>query len=103
MINNLTSQHSHILSMPNTTPNQEKSKSLVVPNQLRPLNENNYPDILHWHKDSWIKHIDEQREHGKSPSRLRFLTDNNGNPVTEARIKMFMSTIKQAWNELYHL
>lgn len=30
-----------------------------------------------------------------------FLTDDNGDPLTESRIKEFMSHAKRAWNELY--
>ena len=104
MINRLTSQCPQVLSMPDTTaPGQEKSDSLVVPDQPRPLDEEDYPDVLYWCEESWVKYIEEQRERGKSSPRLGFLTDNNGNPVTEARIKTFMSTAKQAWNELYRL
>ena len=89
--------------MPDTAPDQEKAESLVVPNQPRPLNEEDYPDVLFWHEESWVKHTEEQRECGQNTSRLGFLTDDNGNPVTESRIKIFMSTAKQAWNELYRL
>jgi hypothetical protein len=69
----------------------------------QPLNEEDYPDILHWHEESWVKHTEEQRECGKTPARLRFLTNDSGNPVTESWIKMFVLTAKQAWNELYRL
>lgn len=104
MINRLTSQRPHVLSMPDTAAsNQEKPDSLVVPNQPRPLDEEDYPEVLYWCEESWVKHTEEERERGRNPPRLGFLTDDDGNPVTEARIKMFMSTAKQAWNELYRL
>ena len=103
MINKLTSQLPHIMSMPNTASSQEKSDSLIVPDQSRPLDEEDYPAVLYWHEESWVKHTKEQRERGRTPSRLGFLTDDDGNPVTESRIKMFTSTAKQAWNELYRL
>ena len=104
MINRLTSQHPRVLSMPNTTTsNQEKPDSLVVSNQSQPLDEEDYLEVLYWCEESWVKHTKEERECGRNPLRLRFLTDDNGNPVIEARIKMFMLTAKQAWNELYHL
>jgi hypothetical protein len=103
VINKLTSQHPHVLSMPDTAPNEEKSDSLVVPDQLRPLDEDDYPEVLYWHEESWVKHTEEKRERGQNPSRLGFLTNDDGNPVTESRITAFMSAAKQAWNELYRL
>ena len=90
--------------MPNTaTSNQEKPDSLVVPNQLWPLDKEDYPEVLYWCKESWVKHTEEERECGRNPPKLGFLTDDDGNPVIEARIKTFISTAKQAWNELYRL
>jgi hypothetical protein len=107
VINKLTSQRPQILSMPDTgshtAPGQENSDSLIVPDQPRPLDEEDYLDVLYWREDSWVKHTEEQRERGRVPPRLGFLTDDDGNPVTESRIKTFMSTAKQAWNELYRL
>jgi hypothetical protein len=103
VINKLTSQLPHIMSISDTAPSQEKSYSLIVPDQSRPLDEEDYPDVLYWHEESWVKHTKEQRERGRPPPRLGFLTDDDGNLVTESRIKMFTSTAKQAWNELYRL
>ena len=100
MINRLTSQRPPVLSMPDTAAsNQEKPDSLVVPDQPRPLDEEDYPEVLYWCEESWVKHTEEERERGRNPPRLGFLTNDDGNPVTEAWIKTFMSTAKQAWNE----
>jgi hypothetical protein len=105
VINRLTSpsQRPHTLSMSDTAPNQEKSDTLTVPDRPQPLDEEDYLGVLYWQEELWVKHTEEQRERGQNPSRLGFLTDDDGNPVTEPRIKMFMSTAKQAWNELYRL
>ena len=91
--------------MPDPARNQVQSDILVFPDQpeSQPLDEDNYPDIPYWHEESWVKHAEEQRERGQNPPKLGFLTDDCGEPVTESRIKMFMSTAKQAWNELYRL
>ena len=103
VINSLTSQRPQVPSMPNTSLNQETPESLIVPDRLQPLDEEDYPEVPYWREELWAKHIEEQRERRKNPSRLGFLTDDDGNPVMESRIKMFMVIAKQAWNELYHL
>jgi hypothetical protein len=106
IINKLTSsQRPQILSTPtpDTAPNQEKSDSLVVPDPPQPLDQEDYPDVYYWHEEDWVKYTERQRDRGQLPPRLGFLTDEDGSPVPESRIKTFMSTAKQAWNELYRL
>jgi hypothetical protein len=104
VINKLTSQRPHHLPVPDTARDQEKM-DILVPEQPAPqsLHEEDYPDIPYWREQSWVKYFEEQRERGNTPSRLGFLTDDDGDPVTESRIKTFMTTAKQAWNELYRL
>jgi hypothetical protein len=105
VINSLASQRPHVLSTHDTAPSpkQENSDSLVVPDQPQPLDEEDYPEVLYWQEELWAKHTEEQKERGQNPPRLGFLTDDDGNPVPESRIKFFMATAKQAWNELYRL
>jgi hypothetical protein len=83
---------------------QPRKLDNLLPDQpgLQPLSEKDYPDIFYWCEGSWVKHIEEQKEHRKTPSRLRFLTNDDGNPVLESWIKTFMLTTK-AWIELYYL
>jgi hypothetical protein len=107
VINKLTSQRPYQMSVPDTAQcahDQEKLDPLV-PDQpgLQPLRKEDYPDVPYWREESWVKYTEEQRERGKVPSKLGFLTDDDGNPVLESRIKTFMSIAKQAWNELYRL
>lgn len=89
--------------MPDTAPDQDKSDSLDIPDSLQPLDKEGYPYVRHWHEEDWVKYTERQRDRGQVAPRLGFLTDEDGGPVPESRIKMFMSTAKQAWNELYRL
>ena len=103
IIDKLTSRHPQVLSVSDTAPNQEKPDGLHVPDPPQPLDQDDYPYIRYWHEDDWIKFTEQQRERGQVPSRLGFLTNEDSSPVLESRIKTFMSTAKQAWNELYRL
>jgi len=84
-----------------STPNEGKPNVLIIPNPLEPLDEEDYPEIQYWHDENWIKHIEQQKDCGESVLQLGFLTDRDRNLIAELWIKIFMSTAKQAWNELY--
>ena len=97
----MLSQHTRMPPTSNFFPSEGKPEDLVVPNAPQPLDEENYPDMRYWHEEDWIKHTERQRDRGEVIPRLGFLTDEDGDLVTESRIKIFTSTAKQAWNELY--
>lgn len=102
VIDKLTSsQHRQMPPMSIAAPSEEKPNALVIPDAPEPLDEEDYPDVQYWHEQNWIKHIERQKDRGGVIPRLGFLTDRDGNPVAESRIKTFTSTAKQAWNELY--
>ena len=104
VISKLTShRHPQAPYMPDTAPDQDKPDSLEVPDSLPPLDQEDYPYVHHWHEEDWVKHTERQRDCGQVPPRLGFLTDEDGSPILESRIKAFMSIAKQAWNELYRL
>ena len=104
IITKLTSLwHPQVPSTSDMAPNQDKTDSLDTSGPLQPLNCVDYPYVLFWHGEDWVKYADDEYNHGEVPSRLRFLTDEDGSLVPESQIKTFMSTVKQAWNELYHL
>ena len=104
VITKLTSlRHPQVPSTSDMAPNQDKTNSLDTPGPLQPLNHVDYPYVLFWRDEDWVKYADDEHNHGEVPSRLGFLTDEDGSPVLESQIKTFMSTAKQAWNELYHL
>jgi hypothetical protein len=75
--------------------------TLVIPDVPAALERDDYPDVPFWHDSVWAKHGDQQKDRGKVISKLSFLTDKGGCPVSESRIKEFTAHAKQAWNELY--
>jgi len=89
--------------MHDAAPDQDKSESLDTPNPPEQLDQKDYLYVHFWHDEDWVKYTEQQCDCGQIPPRLGFLTDKKGNPVPESQIKMFMSTVKQAWSELYCL
>ncbi|KAI0276459.1 hypothetical protein BC826DRAFT_1114125 [Russula brevipes] len=87
--------------MSNHPPSQGKPEALVIPDTPEPLDEDEYLDIPYWHDEDRVKHSEQQKDCRKVAPRLGFLTDADGNIVTESWIKVFTMTAKQAWNELY--
>jgi hypothetical protein len=87
-----------VSSSSNTTSGQE---GLTLPDAPEPLDQEDYPDVSFWWESDWTAHCERQKDHGKTPPKLGFLTDDKGAPITESRIKKFMSYAKVAWNELY--
>ena len=84
-----------------SAPGEGKPDDLVIPKVPEHLDEEDYPDVRYWRDEDWIKHSERQKDRGEVVPRLSFLTDEDGNPVAESQIKIFTSTAKQAWNELY--
>ena len=78
-----------------------ETTGLVIPHAPEVLEEDDYPDVSFWRESDWTDHGERQKDRGKPVTKLAFLTDENGIPVPEAHIKMFMSHAKQTWNELY--
>jgi hypothetical protein len=84
-----------------TASSSRKIESLVIPPAPEMLDEDDYSNVPYWHESDWSNHCERQRDRGRSVPKLGFLTDDDGSPVVESRIKDFMSHAKQAWNELY--
>lgn len=101
VIDKLASSQRQMTPAPIPAPSEENPDTLVIPNAPQPLDEDDYPNVPFWHEEDWIKHTERQKDGGKVISRLGFLTDDSGNPMSESQIKIFTSTAKQLWNELY--
>lgn len=82
----------------NIIPGLDTLEVLGVP---KLLNRDDHPYVPYWTELQWIAHCNRQRDLGRIPSRLGFLTDGNGHPLSESMIRKFMSHAKNAWNELY--
>ena len=102
VINKLaSSSHRQMPPMSIHASGEGKHEAFVIPEAPASLYEEDYPDVQYWHEADWVKHTERQKNCGEVVSRLGFLTDGEGNLVAESRIKIFTSTAKQAWSELY--
>ncbi|KAH9051260.1 hypothetical protein EDB87DRAFT_1695353 [Lactarius vividus] len=84
-----------------TRDSDAKLETLIIPNVPNILEEDDFPDVPFWCESDWANHSERQKDRGKPIHKLGFLTDKEGDPVAESRIKDFMSHAKLAWNELY--
>jgi hypothetical protein len=102
VINNLTS--SRPPAFHSTTENRSggpKVDTLVIPVAPDALDKDDYPDVPYWIESDWTSYCERQRDRAKPISRLGFLTDEDGNALSESRVKEITSYAKQSWNELY--
>ena len=84
-----------------TGPSNRKAGVLNISEAPEILDESDYPQVSYWYESNWMENNERQKDCRKSVSKLGFLTDQNGNPVTESRIKEFTSQARQLWTELY--
>lgn len=64
------------------------------------LDQADYPDAKYWTLKEWQKHIDKANG-DTNTSKLGFLCDEDGNPVSKDRIKAMADTARKLWSELY--
>ena len=75
----------------------------VAPPSMPLLNQEDYPNARFWTKESWLK-FEEKRNRGGNTlknSKMDFLCDESGNPLTDARHKLITEAGKSAYNSLY--
>ena len=67
------------------------------------LNQEDHPDVRFWDKESWVKFEERRNRGGKTVknSKMDFLCDESGNPLSEARHKLITEAGKSAYNSLY--
>jgi hypothetical protein len=83
---------------PESTARDTTLDTLIVPDAPEALIKDDHKKVPYWHESDWVKHADRRKDCGQSAPKLGFLTDKDGGPVTESRIRDFMSHAKQTWN-----
>ncbi|KAH9009162.1 hypothetical protein EDB85DRAFT_2163188 [Lactarius pseudohatsudake] len=86
---------------PQNIPRDAKPETLNIADALEMLEEDDYPDVPYWHESDWADYCERQKDRGKSIHKLGFLTNKDGDPVVESRVREFMTYAKRSWNELY--
>ena len=78
-----------------------QTHGLAVPDAPDSLDQEDYPHVPYWQEVDWIAHCERQKDLGRPTPKLGFLTDSDGSPLTDLRMKKLMSGAKRAWNELF--
>jgi hypothetical protein len=76
---------------------------LKIPPSMPLLMQEDYPNIRFWNKEDWVK-FEEKRNRGGNMaknSKMDFLCDEDGNPLSDARHKQITEAGKSAYNSLY--
>jgi uncharacterized protein YneF (UPF0154 family) len=56
--------------------------------------------VLYWHEVDWILHGEKQWD-SDTDSKLDFLTDHNGQTLSEKHIEVIMDSARQTWTQLH--
>jgi hypothetical protein len=102
IINTLASSRPTVTSTTQHAPTKTETTSLTIPQQLESYDQDDYPDVPFWHEADWTSYSDKQRDGGNNIAKLHFLTEEDGDQVSERRIKEMMEHAKQAWTQLYY-
>jgi len=77
---------------------------LKIPPSMPLLMQEDYPHVHFWNKENWVK-FEEWRNRGGNTaknSKMDFLCDEAGNPLSDTRHKQITEAGKSAYNSLYH-
>ncbi|KAH9161164.1 hypothetical protein EDB89DRAFT_1914071 [Lactarius sanguifluus] len=86
---------------PQNNTRDAKPETIDIADAPELLKEDDYPDIPYWHESVWTDYCEWQKDRGNSVHKLGFLTNKDGDPIVESRVKEFMTHAKQSWSELY--
>ena len=75
---------------------------LKIPPSMPSLKQEDYPNVRFWNKEGWVR-FEEKRNRGNTTknSKMDFLCDEDGNPLSDARHKQISEAGKSAYNSLY--
>ncbi len=64
------------------------------------LDKSNFPDVPFWTRSSWNDHVTKEEELGRKHSDMMFLTDSQGNQLSEDILYEIESTAKASWVQM---
>lgn len=103
-----TSSHSCLTSsessesFPSSANNVHSTSQLIIPNSSPQCYQDNYEDVLFWTRAEWIQYEHKERERGEKFHKLRFISQENGSMVDNARLSAIGKEATELWNTLYH-
>ena len=75
--------HSSIYAMSTSVDEKLLVPKPEIPPSPPALSKDDYDDVKFWFKADWIKFQLQEKEAGRTPARLRFLTDEQGKDITQ--------------------
>ncbi|KAH8994126.1 hypothetical protein EDB86DRAFT_2926956 [Lactarius hatsudake] len=100
IINTLAASRT-IPATPQNITRDAEPRTLEIADAPEMVEEDDYPDVPYWHESDWADYCERQKDRGNSVPKLGFLTNKDGDPIVESRVREFMTYAKQSWNELY--
>jgi hypothetical protein len=73
----------------------------TIPVSPPPCSQEEFPDVPFWTRNDWNNFERKERAKGRIPSKLGFLTQPNGDPITSTRISNMGKEAQELWNTLY--
>ena len=82
---------------PDATIVVNRSEELPATIPCWPLDKSNFPDVPFWTKSSWSDYVTKEADQGLKHSAMMFLTDRQGNQLSEDRILEIESMARASW------
>ncbi|KAF8962357.1 hypothetical protein BDZ97DRAFT_1825778 [Flammula alnicola] len=75
--------------------------TLVIPDSPPPCDRTDFPDVRFWNRKEWSAYIQKQQANGSLLKKLRFVTQEDGDMVSEERLSAMSKEAKSLWATLY--
>jgi hypothetical protein len=100
-----SSSYSHSASTESSKPfpiNVHPTSRLVIPDSPPECHQDDYEDVQFWTRAEWTQYEHKKREKGERYHKLRFISQENGSMVDNARLSAIGKEATELWNTLYH-
>lgn len=78
------------------------SSRLIIPNSPPQCSQRDYEDVQFWTRAEWTQYEHGKKEKGEKFHKLRFISQENGSMVDNARLTAIGQEATELWNTLYH-
>jgi hypothetical protein len=83
------------------TQQDNSSSRLVVPSSPPDCDRMNFENVEFWTRGDWLRHQKDCEDRDKDYSKLSFLTDEDGEPLSDDRIDAMTKYARLLWNSLF--
>jgi len=89
-------------SCPPSAINAPPASRLIILDSPPPCYQEDYEDVQFWTQAEWTQYEHKKREKGDRFHKLRFISQENGSMVDNARLSAIGKEATELWNTLYH-